>query len=1129
MCKSCLQSHDMTACRLPGNRLAFAILATMAFTLSTQVIAADPPKQIHITREGTITTKQAGQMNLRFKAELTLRPTAATGALEGEGTFHCTMQDTGEGFVLEANHKFTARGTWKDGRVQISGPERLTYVCKKSHFDPANPGPNPEGAWKPGDTGDFELSPELYRFEGAVVDGSKTPSVQTYERNNAAWRIETRIAAKAPGDDTSPGDASPGGNTLWKSEPQWADFTIIDGSNYYRLKYQFEVAMAADGGLMVRAFDLQKDNRDLSDVDVPLDSGDDGNSDPYPTPIGYEWTRLQVEPLVQVVTVEQPKDAQGKVWYTHVGLLVRGTKATGVAKKLGTVDLGDASCAESWLLKPVEVDHYGPDFETSVEKAPDTRIELNSKHVGYGPAPEGIFIPAMDKLAPGAFRVTETVGAVYPGPDDDPPALAQKSDDEFPPRTYLKSNSGPVEVKRANGSWFEGRPNMDLHVGDTVKTTSHSKAEVVLAGSAIVRIKPGTEFIIPREGNSSKKIGFIKMVKGFFWARAKKERNSLKIATPNAIAGGSIKGEQPGGAYTEYRITVGAKSSKADRESVTCVHCYAGKVEVEPLESEKGGRTEPYLLSPDDTPTICLPLRTPLTVRVRVGDERSDAAAGGVTIVARKKGASLRDAVRDWTARDGRVTLTLPEVKKDGVEYEIVARSDQYGVAAKTVTVSPDRANEVTLVLKKSSDTTTAEPKQPSFSPCNRPGRIHCTRVVNMSDQRSGSRRQGTGTFTAEIWAEEKSSGSLTGTCSYYYKKEDSTGSGGVEGKLADQPVTGTINNEHVVIEGPADMEVTGYGNRRTREPVVIFDFMNKFEGTLVDNVFVGPSESHDKYSVTYTVEKTQIERCAEDDEDDDTDVTPVSGSFAGDWSVVLYPTSEPSGNPGNPQRWRIVVSGSQARAKDPAGNLVRGPLSEGGRVWNPDCVHPMGTIVMRFRDLSLTPDGNQFVGEWGGPPPHPTPEEPNPSDKTFHGNAVVGTRVGSKPQIDDTANDTPDVTADTAPAREVTVELKSGAERLTCEVATGGTVVVKVADYGATGYGPPKLISADSRLALRSTTTEAMRRVPPGGRPLEGAGRWQIYRFQAGSQPGTGRLVFEKRRSWNNERLEYALEVTVK
>ena len=206
------------------------------------------------------------------------------------------------------------------------------------------------------------------------------------------------------------------------------------------------------------------------------------------------------------------------------------------------------------------------------------------------------------------------------------------------------------------------------------------------------------------------------------------------------------------------------------------------------------------------------------------------------------------------------------------------------------------------------------------------------------------------------------------------------------------------------MIEGPGDMEVTGYGNRRTREPVVIFDFMNKFDGTLVNNVFVGPTTSHEKYSVTYTVEKTadralrerQRRRCRCD---------ARLGQLCrrvGTWSCTR-PRS-PVGDPGT-QRWKIVVSGSQARTRDQMGNLVRGPLSEGGRVWNPDCVHPTGTIVMRFRDLRLSPDGNRFAGKWGGPPPQPTPQEPNPPDTTLHGNAIVGTRVGTKPGTHDTAD----------------------------------------------------------------------------------------------------------------------------
>jgi hypothetical protein len=128
-------------------------------------------------------------------------------------------------------------------------------------------------------------------------------------------------------------------------------------------------------------------------------------------------------------------------------------------------------------------------------------------------------------------------------------------------RIYLQSFRGMVRVKKAGGDWQKARPGIELNAGDMVKTFANGRATVYLKGEALVHIKPGTEFIIPRDDANKERKSFIEMIKGFLWARAKKDRNSLKIATPNAICG--VRG-------TEFEV--GFKDAR------TCVKVIEGKV-----------------------------------------------------------------------------------------------------------------------------------------------------------------------------------------------------------------------------------------------------------------------------------------------------------------------------------------------------------------------------------------------------------------------------------------------------------------------------------------------------------------------------------------------------------------------
>jgi len=133
--------------------------------------------------------------------------------------------------------------------------------------------------------------------------------------------------------------------------------------------------------------------------------------------------------------------------------------------------------------------------------------------------------------------------------------------EEFSNKTYLKFKKGMVRVKKANGRWVKAVTNMELGIGDTIKTLSNGRATVVLAGTAFLKVKPKSELIIPKDkSNTSEKVSLVKLATGVLWAHAKKEKNSLKVATPQAICG--VRGTefivQAGRDFMRLIVTQGA-------------------------------------------------------------------------------------------------------------------------------------------------------------------------------------------------------------------------------------------------------------------------------------------------------------------------------------------------------------------------------------------------------------------------------------------------------------------------------------------------------------------------------------------------------------------------------------------
>jgi hypothetical protein len=174
-------------------------------------------------------------------------------------------------------------------------------------------------------------------------------------------------------------------------------------------------------------------------------------------------------------------------------------------------------------------------------------------------------LAGIEHLEPGAPTVLSVDGGQPTKPDS--------GSGEIGGPAMIDEVHGMVRVKKARGGdWIAATRGMELEIGDMVKTLSNGKISVYLFEKdeqsglnepiAIIRVKPDSEFVIPEDkANTEKKIGFIKMVKGFLWARAKKDEDSLKVATPNAICG--VRG-------TEFEV--------AFKDNITCVSVIEGTV-----------------------------------------------------------------------------------------------------------------------------------------------------------------------------------------------------------------------------------------------------------------------------------------------------------------------------------------------------------------------------------------------------------------------------------------------------------------------------------------------------------------------------------------------------------------------
>jgi hypothetical protein len=109
----------------------------------------------------------------------------------------------------------------------------------------------------------------------------------------------------------------------------------------------------------------------------------------------------------------------------------------------------------------------------------------------------------------------------------------------------VKEVQGDATIKPQGGGPHRPEPGTLVKPGDTIETKNGEITFYMVAA----KIKMGAQTVVKLVKEASgfgEGPSFLEMVKGFLWAKAKKDKNSLKIATPNAICG--VRG-------TSYKIS----------------------------------------------------------------------------------------------------------------------------------------------------------------------------------------------------------------------------------------------------------------------------------------------------------------------------------------------------------------------------------------------------------------------------------------------------------------------------------------------------------------------------------------------------------------------------------------------
>jgi len=348
--------------------------------------------------------------------------------------------------------------------------------------------------------------------------------------------------------------------------------------------------------------------------------------------------------------------------------------------------------------------------------------------------------PLLNSVSKDQFRPGMMEGVAFQG-------LSLKGG-EFPNRTFLENKEGMVLIKRAHGNWTKAETQMDLEVGDWVRTLSNGKATIILAGTAVIRLKPESEFVIPEDtANSTEKVSFIRMIQGVLWANAKKRDDSLSVATPSAICG--LRG-------TEFEIQVDDQQS--------CFYCVTGELLVKPTSAArdftelvvKAGERKCVLSEPADAKTSSIP------VSVRVTEKRrgQEQPVAGALVTLRQEGVKL-PVSEAFTDGQGFARLVAEKVDV----YEIEATADELYISKKiaNAAVTTGRSTRFDILLQRRGETPADDASEKPVTYCNFAGtwKVLWYNNVEGTGQPTGEQKlmivvqDGKATGYSDMWAEK--------------------------------------------------------------------------------------------------------------------------------------------------------------------------------------------------------------------------------------------------------------------------------------------------------------------------------------------------------------------------------------
>lgn len=116
---------------------------------------------------------------------------------------------------------------------------------------------------------------------------------------------------------------------------------------------------------------------------------------------------------------------------------------------------------------------------------------------------------------------------------------ARESRDQFVNYSFIRFKKGMVRIKPMGcDHWVRARNGTILKPGDEIKTGENGIANISLPNSGFIKLRPNSMIIIPKvDINTYEKVSLIELAIGVLWVHKKKEKELLKVATPNAICG----------------------------------------------------------------------------------------------------------------------------------------------------------------------------------------------------------------------------------------------------------------------------------------------------------------------------------------------------------------------------------------------------------------------------------------------------------------------------------------------------------------------------------------------------------------------------------------------------------------